>query len=86
MIIHKCDNCGITVDGKRGAMNNSDPKGWYVLRYGGYGIGVRYHICADCRQSLGIPEDDGKAEAHVGDQLIELLTDIARGEVENWQP
>jgi len=86
MIIHKCDKCGKTADGKKGDRNNTPPKGWYTLRHGQYSNGVQYHICNDCRASLGIPEDYGKAETHVGDQLIELIEEIVQEAVENQEP
>ena len=86
MIIYKCDKCGKTTETKKGKRNPSCPEGWFTLIHGQYSTGVEYHICPDCRESLGIPEDYNKACEHVGDQLLEILTEIVQEEVANCQP
>lgn len=86
MIIYKCDKCGKTVDGKKGDRNPSAPKGWYTITHGQYSNGVQYHICDGCRKALGIPDNYNQATAYVGDQLIELLCEIVREEIQNNTP
>ena len=83
MIIYKCDKCGKTEDGQRGQRTESVPDGWYELIHGQYFSGVKYHVCPECRKALGIPDNYLKADAHVGDQLIELIEEIVCEAVQN---
>jgi hypothetical protein len=76
MIIYKCDKCGKTAETKRGVRSPMRPDGWFTLTHGQYSNGREYHICPECRKSLDIPDDYGKATGYIGDQLIEIIGEI----------
>lgn len=81
MIIHKCDRCGKTSEQKKGVQAKL-PGDWFKIRFNVSGYGVlssHYEICSDCRIALKIPEKD--PDTHVGDQLIEIIEEIAQDAV-----
>ena len=87
MIIHRCEKCGKLAEQEKGRDDRiSTPTGWYTITHGKYSSGMAYDVCDDCRKSLGIPEKWPENNKHVGEQLLELIGEIVREEVENSNP
>jgi predicted RNA-binding Zn-ribbon protein involved in translation (DUF1610 family) len=74
MYIIKCDKCGKLSAPKENTWTND---GWESIGYNITGRNTVYkHLCPNCKELLKIPE--ANASKYVGDNLIEILSEIAR--------
>lgn len=79
MIIHKCDRkgCNAQFTQQKGT-KATKPDDWYHLTWKNSEYGsnqFHYELCPKCRKALNIP--DNPKSSHVGDQLLELIEEIA---------
>ncbi len=80
MIIHKCDKCGCLSEQKKG-QSASPPEGWTTIRFdnGAYQVRyVYYELCPACQKALNIPDEYKKAIPSIGENLLDILSEIAK--------
>ena len=80
MIIYVCDKCKAQSD-KQGN-GRYKPKGWRELTFhtGYRRPTLEYILCPKCQEELKLPED--KEMMGFGDQLIEIISEIAQEAVQ----
>ncbi len=84
MIIHVCDKCGKKEEQAKGTANRNLPDKWFALTFNlSYSGHRRYDICPKCRTKMGIPDNYQEAAQYTGDQLVEIISEIAAEECQN---